>query len=352
METVYISAKNITPYDKNAKKHTAQQIESMKESIRKFGLTRPLGVWGENNVLVYGHGTFIALQELGITEVPCVRLDYLTDEERRAYTLVDNQMTMLTDWEQDLLQEELSGIFDIDMSVFDFEMPDMPEGDDMSDLQDDDVEVTNERERTADAYNLFDFDEYEAVGFYQMPILKPCDCVPDDIISFNYMLSAKEKNVGIHFYVDDYQFERIWTQPQTYIEKMQEFQCVFTPDFSLYTEMPIAMKIWNIYRSRLIGQMCQRAGLNVIPTVSWCEAATFDFCFDGLPENSVLSISTIGVKRDSGAFAIWKAGVDEMIKRLHPHTLLIYGGEVDYDYGDIRTIYYRNHVTDRMSGDK
>lgn len=349
MDTVYILAKDITPYDKNAKKHTVQQIAAIKESILKFGLTRPLGVWGGNNALVYGHGTFLALQELGVKEIPCVRLDYLSDEERRAYTLVDNQMTMMTDWEQNLLQEELSGIFDIDMSLFDFEMPEFPEGD-VDDQQGNEEESTNERERTADTYNLFEFDEYEAVGYYQIPILKPCDCIPDDIISFNYMLTAKEKNVGIHFYVDDYQFERVWTQPQTYIEKMQNFQCVFTPDFSLYTEMPIAMKIWNIYRSRLIGQMCQREGLNVIPTVSWCEVATFDFCFDGLPENSVLSISTIGVKRNLDAFAIWKAGVDEMIKRLHPHTLLIYGGEVDYDYGDIRTIYYKNHVTDRMKG--
>lgn len=165
------------------------------------------------------------------------------------------------------------------------------------------------------------------------------------------MLSAKNKDVGIHFYIDDYQFERVWISPQIYIEKMRDFQCVFTPDFSLYTEMPIAMKIWNIYRSRLIGQMCQRAGLNVIPTVSWCEEKTFDFCFDGLPENSVLSISTIGVKQNKEAFSLWKAGVDEIIRHLHPQVLLIYGGKVDYDYGDVRTVYYKNHVTDRMSGD-
>lgn len=354
MEVVKIAASEITPYERNAKQHTAEQIGQIKESIQKFGLTRPLGVWGENNLLVYGHGTYMALKELGASEIPCVRLDHLTDEERRAYTLVDNQTTLKTSWEEELLQEELAGIFDIDMSVFDFEIPevnDEADGEDEEAERDPDGYYGDARERTADAYNLFEFDGADCAGYYQMPVLQPCNYVPDDIISFNYMLSSNEKNVGIHFYIDDYQFERVWTNPQKYIEKMRNFQCVFTPDFSLYTEMPIAMKIWNIYRSRLIGQMCQRAGLNVIPTVSWCEETTFDFCFDGLPQNSVLSISTIGVKRDKAAFEFWCAGVDEMLRRLHPHTLLIYGGEIEYDYGPVKTVYYKNHVTDRMAGE-
>ena len=113
--------------------------------------------------------------------------------------------------------------------------------------------------------------------------------------------------------------------------------------------MPIAMKIWNTYRSRLIGQIAQRMGMLVIPTVSWCEEATFDFCFDGLPVGATLSISTIGVKKEDYNFNLWKAGVDEMIKRLKPKTLLIYGGEIeDIDYGNTKVIYFENKVTERM----
>ena len=123
---------------------------------------------------------------------------------------------------------------------------------------------------------------------------------------------------------------------------------MLTPDFTLYVEMPIAMKIWNTYRSRLIGQMAQRMGITVIPTVSWCEEETFEFCFDGLPKNATLSISTIGVKKHEYNFGIWKAGCDEMIRRLKPETLLVYGGEVEYDYGDTKVVYYENKVTERM----
>jgi hypothetical protein len=108
------------------------------------------------------------------------------------------------------------------------------------------------------------------------------------------------------------------------------------------------MKVWNIYRSRLIGQMAQRMGIITIPTVSWCEEETFSFCFDGLPERSILSISTIGVKQEDYNFGLWKAGVDEMIRRLKPKTLLVYGGQVEYDYGNIDVVYYGNKVTERM----
>lgn len=274
----------------------------------------------------------------------------MTEQQKKAYILVHNKLTMNTDFNQELLEKELSEIFDIDMTQFDFRF-DFPELE--AAVQDEDKDYYgDERERSAETYNLYDFDSESCEGYYQMPVLETCNYIPKDIIGFNCMLSAKKKDVGVHFYIDDYQFERIWQNPQMYIEKLREFECVFTPDFSLYKEMPIAMKIWNIYRSRMIGQMCQRMGINVIPTVSWCEETTFDFCFDGLPKKSTLSISTIGVKRDKEAYKLWKAGVDEMIKRLNPSTILIYGGEVEYDYGNIKTVYYKNHVTDRMKEGK
>ena len=110
----------------------------------------------------------------------------------------------------------------------------------------------------------------------------------------------------------------------------------------------MAMKIWNIYRSRLIGQYYQEQGIRVIPTLSWAEKETFEFCFDGIPKGSIVSISTIGVKRNKEALKVWKDGVDELIKRIKPSTILIYGGKLDYDYGSINVIYYNNKVTERI----
>ena len=337
----YMALDKLKPYEKNARKHQEADLSTIKASISEFGMSDPIGVWGKDNIIVEGHGRYLACKELGIDEVPVIHLDHLTDEQRRAYTLAHNKTAEMSEWDFDLLGDELADIFDIDMSDFGFDIPEEEE-------EQEQEEKHNEAERTGNAYNLSEYDEDNTAGFYQMPVIEPCNYIPDDIIGFNYALTSKNKDCGIHFYIDDYQFERIWAQPQLYLEKLSEYQCIFTPDFSLYTDMPIAMKIWNTYRSRLIGQIAQRMGMLVIPTVSWCEEATFDFCFDGLPVGTTLSISTIGVKQDDYNFNLWKAGVDEMIARLKPKTLLIYGGKVDYDYGNIKVIYFENKVTERM----
>lgn len=124
--------------------------------------------------------------------------------------------------------------------------------------------------------------------------------------------------------------------------------CVLTPDFSLYIDMPVAMQVWNVYRSRLVGQLMQRYGFTVIPTVSWAYSDSFSFCFDGLPEGATLAISTIGVKQNEEQFEIWRDGMDVMIELLKPKRLIVYGGAVEYDYGDIEIYYFENETTERL----
>ena len=239
---------DIKPYEKNPRKNN-EAVKYVAESIRQFGFKVPI-VIDVNNVIVCGHTRYKACKELGLEKVPCVVADDLTDEQIRAYRLADNKVSEQSQWDLDLLGGELADILDIDMSDFGFDIPDVEE--------EEEEEKHNEAERTGNAYNLSEYDEYNTAGYYQMPVLEPCNYIPDDIIGFNYALTSKNKDCGIHFYIDDYQFERIWTQPQLYLEKLSEYQCIFTPDFSLYTDMPIAMKIWNIYRSRLIGQIIGR----------------------------------------------------------------------------------------------
>ena len=173
-----------------------------------------------------------------------------------------------------------------------------------------------------------------------MPVMEPDAFVPDDLIGFNYVLSTKRRDAGGHFFLDDYQFERIWDDPMTYMDRLAEFPCVLTPDFSLYMDMPMAMKIWNVYRSRLIGQMMQDRGMHVIPTLSWAEPETYQFCFDGLREGGTVAVSTVGVMRDQSSQAIWKAGMDEAMKRLRPKNVLCYGSRISYDFGTVPVKYF------------
>lgn len=339
LNIVYLDINELTPYEKNAKKHPQKQIKFIMNSISQFGMNDPIGIWGENNIIVEGHGRLEACKKLGLERVPCIRLDTLTDDQRRAYTLAHNKVAE-SDFDFDILDEEINSL-NFDMTDFGFEFEEVEE-----------KPKKNERLRTDESYNLPYVDLDRTEGFYQMPVIEGIKHIPSSLMGFNYALTSGDTTKGIHFYVDDYQFERIWNDPHKYIDVLRDYDCVLTPDFSLYMDMPISMKIWNVFRSRLIGQMMQDEGLKVIPTVSWAESATFDFCFDGLPENSVLSISTIGVKRDEAALEIWKAGTAELIKRKRPTALLIYGGEIDFDYGDTKVFYFNNEVTERMKKGK
>ena len=338
MNVIVKKISEIKPYEKNPRRND-EAVEYVAESIRLFGWKQPI-VIDKNGVIIAGHTRYKAAKKLGLKSIPCLVADDLTEEQVKAYRLADNKVSEAAEWDWDLLDEELDGLLDFDMTVFGFDPPE--------DDEPDDEPKDNERERTNNAYNLDEYDESRTEGFYQMPVIEPVSYIPKDLIGFNYALTAPDKTSGIHFYIDDYQFERVWNQPEFYLEKLSEFDCILPPDFSLYMDMPIAMKIWNTYRSRLIGQMAQKMGMVVIPTVSWAEAETFSFCFDGLPKRSVLSISTIGVKNDENNFSVWKAGVNEMIRRLKPEALLIYGGKVDYDFGKIKTVFFENKVTERM----
>lgn len=119
----YLPLADLKPYVNNAKLHPAEQVEQIKRSITEFGFDDPIAVWGDNTV-IEGHGRLIAANELGLETVPVIRLDHLTDEQRKAYALVHNKLTMNSDFDVDTLAAELDGIFDIDMSEFGFDFLD------------------------------------------------------------------------------------------------------------------------------------------------------------------------------------------------------------------------------------
>ena len=207
------------------------------------------------------------------------------------------------------------------------------------------------RDRTIGAYHL---DLMPMVGLTDdgMPILRSCDVVPDDLMGLNYATGCKDPDVrrsnGVHFFLDDYQFERIWRFPLDYGDRLADFQCVLTPDFSLYRDMPLPMQRWNCYRSRFVGAVWQTMGLDVIPTLQWSTPDSYSFAFDGMPTESVVAVSTVGVLNDKTATRLWIQGFEEALRLLKPSLVLLYGKPIPDYTMPCESIRYENHNIRRL----
>ncbi len=119
----YMNIRDLKPYKKNAKKHNKEQVEQIANSIKEFGFTQPV-IIDKNNEVVAGHGRILGAKKAGLKQVPTVCLEELTEEQIKAYRLVDNKLNE-SEWDNDLLNTELSELWDageVDMTLFDFNM--------------------------------------------------------------------------------------------------------------------------------------------------------------------------------------------------------------------------------------
>ena len=133
LQIVYLPPGELTPSDRNARKHNPEDIDQIKESIRLNGFDDPVGIWGEKNIIVEGHGRTIAALEMGLDEIPCIRLDHLTDDQRRDYMIRHNRTAELSSWDFGKLEEELAAleIEGHDFSGLNFARPDIGSLDDL-----------------------------------------------------------------------------------------------------------------------------------------------------------------------------------------------------------------------------
>ena len=168
---------------------------------------------------------------------------------------------------------------------------------------------------------------FEGTGDFDIPSLNPIQLVDTkEFIGFNYAKTCKiplEK--GVHFFVDDYQFTRVWNQPNNYLELLARFSVVCTPDFSTYTDFPRAIQIYNHYRKHWLGAYWQRNGITVIPTISWSDEKSFDWCFDGEPVGGAVAVSSVGTQLNAQSKELFLLGYSEMLKRLKPSQVVFYG---------------------------
>jgi len=168
---------------------------------------------------------------------------------------------------------------------------------------------------------------FPGVGKYDIPRILPMEVEqPVEMIGFNFAAKYKHpERVGIHFFLKDYQFSRLWTSPDMYTGMLRRFRFVCTPDFSMYTDFPLALQINSHYRKHWLGAYWQSKGITVIPTICWSDERSFEWCFDGEPEKSTVAISSVGTQLNERSKRLFLLGYQQMMSRLQPKTVLFHG---------------------------
>ncbi|MCF0190022.1 MAG: DUF4417 domain-containing protein [Marinilabiliaceae bacterium] len=163
-------------------------------------------------------------------------------------------------------------------------------------------------------------------GKYGIPRLKPYyDSIPNSFITYSECTTTKDYSCGLASFDDDLFLERVWNNYNRYSSTFSKFHCVGEPDFSLKLEYPLAVQIANTYRNHALAYRMQESEIKIIPSPSWSSKESYEFCFDGYGKGGAVLISTIGTLRDERSRMYFKLGFGEMLKRLSPEAVVLYG---------------------------
>lgn len=144
----------------------------------------------------------------------------------------------------------------------------------------------------------------------------------------------------MHFFKDDDKLERFYNKPLSSACLLSRFYAAGTPDFSIYKNMPLAVQIFNTFKNRWCGAYWQSLGIRIIPTISWGDENSYDFCFSGVEKGAYVLISNIGINTESEKSSFIK-GYEEMIKRIEPLLVICYGHQFPQMKENTRLVEYK-----------
>ncbi len=188
---------------------------------------------------------------------------------------------------------------------------------------------------------LFLRNEHKAEGSWDYAIIKKqsLDLTNLQLISFSDISSSDSKNLhkGVHFFIDDWRFETLYNNPERSFKTLSRYRFVLSPDYSLYSEMPVWRQIESVGKSRWVGANWQQRGLIVIPTISWAQPRSFEYCFNGIEKHSIVAIGMIGCKKSRSSFM---HGYNEMLNRIEPKAIICLGSPFPEMEGNIVIVDY------------
>lgn len=175
--------------------------------------------------------------------------------------------------------------------------------------------------------------------------------IPEKWIGFNQALQCKDpKNTGVHFFLDDYQFERIWGSPLRYINLLRGFKAVIQPDFSMYRDFPKALNIYNLFRNCWLANFWIDNGINVIPKPGYCDYESFSWSISVHEPGGIVAASSVGMVFDKDDYQHFIDGYNYMRRVVRPEIILMYG-EVPKDCGG-NIVHIQSHQEKLHEGRK
>lgn len=189
---------------------------------------------------------------------------------------------------------------------------------------------------------LFMRNEFDTIGKWQIPIVKRQEIATTDLSLVAYSDirsndSAENTKRGVHFFVDDYRFTGIYNNPEKSLARLSQYAFLLTPDYSTYTDMNLWRQLESVAHSRWVGAYWQSKGLKVIPTISWGDARSFSFCFDGIEQNAIVAIGMIGCKHSKQGFL---RGYNALLEKKNPSAIVCFGKPFDEMEGNIISVDY------------
>jgi hypothetical protein len=213
---------------------------------------------------------------------------------------------------------------------------------------------------------MFLRNQFNGTGKFQIPQIPKFIADNDDftelkLIGYDKISTSPEHYGGrmVHFFLYDYKFEKVWSAPDKDLDLLKQYRAVLSPDFSMYTDMPEAIQLYNTFRNRWCGAYYADKGIRVIPTVNWGNENTFDFCFEGVAKGSVVAVSTYMVSESPHRKAqkeFFLKGYNEMLKRIEPEKIICYHTPFEEMQGDIIFIDYElsswRYMTEHLADKK
>ena len=179
--------------------------------------------------------------------------------------------------------------------------------------------------------------EFKMVGNYQIPLVRKQDIDLDKInlISFVDTKEDDKENAykTVHFFTYDWLFDKVYDKATEAAERLRQYYALLSPDFSMFTDMPKALQIYSVFKNRWCGAYWQSLGLRVIPTISWGDEGSFDFCFAGVEEGATVAVCTYYRENCEEEFML---GYDRMMKIIKPRKVLCYDEPFSSMNGNIK----------------